>query len=108
MSELPASPDRPLLGEWRMKDAPACAQKYPASVTFAAGTYRGTRDRTQGFVWWDAGIYRIEHDDGGDTLVLSDASDALVRYRIVLREGEFDVVDPEGCRLTYSRIHDPG
>ena len=52
-------------------------------------------------VWWDAGIYRLE--EGQRTLVLSTATDALVRCAIDLREDHFVVTDPDGCQFAYRR-----
>jgi hypothetical protein len=94
-----------LVGAWRKKDAPACAEKYPDLLAFSTGTYRGTRGDTQGFIWWDAGIYRVED---GRRLLLSVANDALVAYEIHLDGDVLAVVDPEGCRFSYQRARPPG
>jgi nicotinate-nucleotide pyrophosphorylase len=37
-----------LAGAWAKSRAPSCADKYPDTLTFAAGTYRGTRGTTPG------------------------------------------------------------
>jgi hypothetical protein len=78
----------------------ACANKYPDAISFAIGTYLATRGPDQAFVWWDAGIYRLE-DDG--TLVLGTATDELVTYKINLRTDRLDVTDPDGCFFSYQR-----
>ena len=49
-----------MVGTWTKTTAAACADKYPATITFSTGTYRGMRGPGQGMVWWDAGIYRLE------------------------------------------------
>jgi hypothetical protein len=90
----------PLVGAWRKVSAPSCAEKYPDTVTFSTGTYRGTRGAGQGMVWWDAGIYRLENPD---TLVLGVATDELITYRIELEGDQLNVTDPDGCRFTYQR-----
>jgi len=89
-----------LTGEWSKITKAECAAKYPATITFAASTYRGARGPTQGMVWWDAGIYRLEEPQ---TLVLSVATDELVRYPIVVRDDEFEFTDSEGCKVIYHR-----
>ena len=89
-----------LIGTWRKVTAAACADKYPATLTFATATYRGTRGPGQGMVWWDAGIYRLEDPR---TLVVGTATDELVTYRIVLQTDHFDVTDADGCHVTYRR-----
>jgi len=101
MSESnPDAPSRQLEGQWSRVTVSPCADKYPASITFSAATYRGARGAGQGFIWWDAGIYRVEHPR---TLTLSVANDELVPYAIDLRNDEFDVTDADGCRVTYRR-----
>jgi hypothetical protein len=89
-----------VVGTWKKVTTASCADKYPATVTFSTGTYRGTRGPGQGMVWWDAGIYRFEDDK---TLVMSTATDELVTYQISLQADRFEVTDAEGCRVTYRR-----
>jgi len=90
-----------MVGTWTKVTTAACADKYPATVTFSAGTYRGTRGPGQGMVWWDAGIYRFE---GTRTLVVGTATDELVSYQITLQAADrFEFTDPEGCLVTYRR-----
>ena len=60
VAEQPEGPRIDLAGTWRKKNAPACADKYPDALAFSTGTYRGTRGEQQGFIWVDAGIYRME------------------------------------------------
>ena len=91
---------RNMVGTWTKATTAACADKYPATLTFSTGTYRGARGPGQGMVWWDAGIYRLE-DPG--TLVVGTATDELVTYQIVLQADHFEVTDSEGCRVTYRR-----
>jgi hypothetical protein len=89
-----------LAGRWKkVGDAP-CAAKYPDTITFAESTYRGVRGASQGMVWWDAGIFRVE---GTDTLVVSTATDELVRYHFTRDGDDLHVRDPEGCAFTYRR-----
>jgi hypothetical protein len=89
-----------VVGTWIKTTTAACADKYPATLTFSTGTYRGTRGPGQGFVWWDAGIYRLEDVQ---TLVVGTANDELVTYRIALQGDQFEVTDSEGCHVTYRR-----
>jgi hypothetical protein len=89
-----------LTGTWSKTTTAACAEKYPATISFAASTYRGARGPQQGMVWWDAGIYRLEDPQ---TLVLSVATDELVNYRIDLQADRFEITDSEGCRVTFRR-----
>ena len=89
-----------VVGTWTKTTTAACADKYPATLTFSTGTYRGTRGPGQGMVWWDAGIYRLEEPG---KLVVGTATDELVTYQIVLQADHFDVTDSDGCRVTYRR-----
>jgi len=98
-----AAPSPNLTGTWSKITTAACADKYPATITFAASTFRGTRGATQGMIWWDAGIYRLE---GPRTLLLSVATDELVRYDLTMRADEIDIADADGCRVTYRRASD--
>ncbi len=90
-----------LVGEWAKSSGSPCADKYPDSLTFAGGTYRGARGPTQGFVCWDAGSYRLED---GPTLMLTTATDELVRYRVELTADGLTVTDPDGCVFAYRRL----
>ena len=92
--------DARLAGEWMKVTSDPCAEKYPATIVFAASTYRGARGPSQGMVWWDAGIYRLE---GPHTLVVSTATDELVRYPVTFRDQEFEFSDSKGCRVIYRR-----
>jgi hypothetical protein len=89
-----------LVGTWIKDTTAECAEKYPATLTFAGGTYRGARGRGQGFIWWDAGIYRLEDER---TLVVGTASDELMTYSIAFHDDRLEVTDSEGCRVTYRR-----
>ena len=105
MTDLPKDHQLELAGSWRKVDAPACAEKYPDSLTFSTGTYRGARGEAQGFIWWDAGIYRVE---GQRRLLLSVATDELVTYEVHLDGDVLAVVDSEGCRFFYHRVAPTG
>jgi hypothetical protein len=105
MTEQSRDPRPDLVGTWEKADTPPCAQRYPDSLTFAPGTYRGVRGPTQGFVSWDAGTYRVEDPS---RLVLTTASDELVPYEIRVDGDVLTVVDPDGCRFSYRRARPPG
>lgn len=96
-----------LAGEWRKADdAPECARRYPDHLTFSTGTtYRGQRGEGQGFIWWDAGTYRLE---GENDLLLTVATDELVRYQVTVDGDRLDAEDPDGCRFSYRRVRPPG
>jgi hypothetical protein len=98
-------PPANLIGTWHKITAEPCADKYPATIMFSTGTYRGARGPGQGMVWWDAGIYRLE---GPQRLVLSVATDELVTYEIVVRGDQLEVIDAEGCRFAYRRAPTDG
>lgn len=96
----PPTASSQLHGQWSKVSADPCADKYPATITFSTSTYRGARGAGQGFVWWDAGIYRLDHPR---TLTLAAANDEMIPYAIEFRGDEFDVTDADGCRVTYRR-----
>src|SRR3954470_12553827 len=89
-----------VVGTWTKTTTAACADKYPVTMTFSAGTYRGARGPGQGMVWWDAGIYRFED---ATRLVIGTATDELVTYQASLQGNQLVVTDAEGCRVTYRR-----
>ena len=101
MSVVADAPEHSLsvAGMWTKATTAACADKYPATLTFSTGTYRGTRGPGQGMVSWDAGIYRLE----GKTLVVGTATDELVTYEIALQSDRFQFTDSEGCVVVYRR-----
>jgi hypothetical protein len=92
--------EQSMVGTWSKATASACADKYPATLTFSTGTYRGTRGEGQGMVWWDAGIYRLEDSN---TLVVGTATDELVTYHISLQADRFEFTDSDDCLVTYRR-----
>jgi hypothetical protein len=92
--------EQSMVGTWSKATASACADKYPATLTFSTGTYRGTRGEGQGMVWWDAGIYRLEDSN---TLVVGTATDELVTYHISLQTDRFEFTDSDDCLVTYRR-----
>ena len=100
IDQPPSAMTQTLVGSWHKITTNACANKYPEKISFAAGTYSGTRAPGQPFVWWDAGIYRLEDEA---TLVLGTATDELVAYKIQLSTDRLDVTDPDGCRFSYQR-----
>jgi hypothetical protein len=94
-----------LVGQWsRVVDDP-CALAYPATITFGASTYRGTRSAKQGMIWWDAGIYRVE---APNTLIIATATDELVGYAITVQGDGFAFTDANGCRVAYRRERTKG
>lgn len=95
----------PLMGRWRKVTTDPCAAAYPATLSFAAGTYRGERAPEQGMIQWDAGIYRLE---GPRKLVVGTATDELVSYDIVIHADRFEFTDAAGCRTTYRRVQPQG
>ncbi|HKN44621.1 MAG TPA: hypothetical protein VJW23_11925 [Propionibacteriaceae bacterium] len=104
MTQQFQGPASELVGSWRKADAPSCAEKYPEWLTFSTGTYRGLRGERQGFIWWDAGTYRIE---SYRRILLSVATDELVAYEIRLTGDVLAFVDSDGCRFTYQRVPPP-
>jgi len=102
MPSSPSPPPGPLTGRWLRESADECAGRYPAEITFAAGTtFLGTRGEDQGMVVWDAGIFRLQDDD--QTLVMSTSSDELVTYPVRVESDLMSFVDADGCGVTYRR-----
>ncbi|SFN49177.1 hypothetical protein [Mycetocola miduiensis] len=100
----PANPTQStpsLQGEWRNVTPGIETSQYPAKLVFDSARYRGTRAEGQGMIWWDAGTFRLADDE---TLVLSTATDELVKYQISLGGDRFVVTDPAGVTVTYERI----
>lgn len=96
----------PLTGHWSRETTDACADSYPAELTFAPGTtYLGARGADQGMVVWDAGIYRLEDDD--QVLVMSTSSDELLSYPVRVEGDSMSFVDADGCEVSYRRSAAP-
>ncbi len=91
---------RNVVGTWIKVTDKVCADKYPATITFSTSTYRGTRGPSQGMIWWDAGIYRLESPS---SLVVATATDELLTYPIAFQGDQFEFTDGEGCHVTYRR-----
>jgi hypothetical protein len=89
-----------LQGQWKRTEGQPETDQFPDTVTFAEATYLGKRGAHQGFVIWDAGIYRLETDT---RLVIGTASDELVAYEFANDGDRFVVTDPSGCRVAYER-----
>lgn len=99
-----AKPAPTLVGRWRNAGDTKPDDRYPAEITFAGATYRGSRAPDQGFIWWDAGTYELRD---GTTLVISTATDELVTYRVNLRGKRLVVTDAAGGSVTYERLEAP-
>lgn len=96
----PSSGAGPLVGRWTKVAGDPGTEIYPQHLNFAEGTYLGKRGESQpGMIWWDAGIYRLDPDG----LVLSTASDELVRYQVRIDNDNLHVVDPDGRSFDYRR-----
>jgi hypothetical protein len=89
-----------MVGTWVKLTTDPCADKYPATLVFSTGTYRGTRGAGQGMMWWDAGIYHLEDES---SLVMGTANDEMVTYPIDMQADRFEFTDAEGCHVTYRR-----
>jgi hypothetical protein len=94
-----------LVGTWKKLSTEPCADRYPATITFSTGTYLGARAPEQGFISWDAGIYRQE---GPGSLVIGTATDALVTYELTVDGDRFEVTDADGCHVIYQRAPSNG
>lgn len=92
-----------LRGRWLRLTTEGYAEQYPVEVTFAVGTFLGSRAEHQGMILWDAGIYRIEDDQ---TLTLSTSSDELVTYPIAVEGTTLTVRTPDGD-VAYERVEPP-
>jgi len=104
MTQRPEGSKIDLAGAWRKKERPSLRRQVPDSLTFSTGTYRGARGGPAGFIWWDAGIYRME---GERRLLLSTASDELTPTRCNCTGTSLPWWIPDGCRFSYQRARRP-
>lgn len=93
----PTEPASPLAGPWTRVGGD---DAFPDHLEFSVGTYLGTRGAGQGFVVWDAGIYRVE---GPDRVRIQGASDEVVEYQWSQTGDQVRFVDPGGRQVTYRR-----
>lgn len=89
-----------LVGSWRRAERTTCAATYPALLELRRdGQYRGTTDPPGEFATWDVGTWELD----GDTLAMSTANDAIVRYRFTLTADVLRFTDPAGCTFAFRR-----
>ncbi|MEV0371793.1 hypothetical protein AB0I10_18505 [Streptomyces sp. NPDC050636] len=91
-----------LIGRWEKLADGECDRLYPGIVEFFEATYRGAKSADQGFIVWDAGIWR---EDAPGTVLITTAGDELVRYTFTLSDDVLTFRDAEGCEFSYRR-HD--
>lgn len=89
-----------LMGRWAKVPGDPCGDRYPQEIEFAEATYLGTKGPGQGFVLWDAGIYRVV--DEGRVLVQG-AADELQEYRARTVDDLVEFEDEAGCVVRYRR-----
>jgi hypothetical protein len=98
-TDIPAAHTR-LLGVWRKTTSNTCAQAYPDEIEFFEHRFLGRKGPGQGFVRWDVGSYEVS---GPGEIRIATATDELVAYSFSLEGDELMFVDPEGCRVPYTR-----
>lgn len=90
-----------VVGRWAKARTDGCDHQYPDVIEFFEGTYLGTKGPGQGFLLWDAGIYKRL---APDRIRIQIATDELVTYQCSVSAGLLSVLDPHGCRLEYRRL----
>lgn len=90
-----------VVGRWAKIRATGCDQPYPDVIEFFEGTYLGSKGPGQGFLVWDAGIYKRLTPD---RIRIQIATDELVTYQCSVSADLLTVVDPDGCCLEYRRV----
>ncbi len=95
--------DASVVGRWAREPGGPCAGRYPDAVEFLEGTYLGAKGPGQGFVVWDAGIYRRT---APDRLLVQTASDELVDYGCSVTGDRLTIVDDDECEVRYRRRPD--
>jgi hypothetical protein len=98
-TDLPAA-HAPFFGIWRKTASDVCAEAYPDEIEFFEHRFRGRKGPGQGFVRWDVGAYEVP---GPGEIRIATATDERVDYAFTIEGDELTFVDPEGCRLTYTR-----
>ena len=92
-----------VVGRWAKARQDGCQQQYPDVIEFFEGTYLGTKGPGQGFLVWDAGIYKRLTPD---RIRIQIATDELVTYQCSVTADLLTVLDPDGCCLEYRRVAD--
>jgi hypothetical protein len=90
-----------LRGRWRKETDEPCAAQYPVEIEFKEATYLAAKGPEQGFITWDAGIYRVEPED---RVLVSTATDELVPYQYDEEGERITFTDPGGCQFSYRRV----
>ena len=92
-----------VVGQWAKVRTSGCEQQYPDVIEFFEGTYLGKKGPGQGFLVWDAGIYKRL---APDRIRIQIATDELVAYQCSVSADLLTVLDPDGCCLEYRRMAD--
>ncbi|MFF3943169.1 hypothetical protein [Streptomyces phaeofaciens] len=90
----------PLVGRWEKFSSGDCDRPYPRVLELLAGTYRAAKGPDQGFIVWDAGIWRT---DAPGTVLITTATDELARYSYTLSGDVLTFQDAAGCKFSYRR-----
>ncbi|MBV9931981.1 MAG: hypothetical protein JO013_13700 [Alphaproteobacteria bacterium] len=90
-----------LVGTWEKRAGPACAARYPRTLSLLpGGHYRGQADAPGEYTHWDVGTWRVV---GPGELAVSTANDAVRRYGFRLDGDRLLVRDEQGCEFAYDR-----
>jgi hypothetical protein len=89
-----------LVGRWEKSSSGDCDRLYPRVLELLAGTYRAAKGPDQGFIVWDAGIWRT---DTPETVLITTATDELARYSYTLSGNVLTFQDADGCEFSYRR-----
>jgi hypothetical protein len=93
-----------LIGNWTKATSSNCDQLYPDSLQFQeSGLYMGQMANPGVFTLWDVGTYEVVDDE---TIIISTANDAEVRYSFSIADEVLTFEDPDGCSFRYRRIPD--
>ncbi|MEZ4663636.1 MAG: hypothetical protein R2911_39380 [Caldilineaceae bacterium] len=88
-----------ILGAWTKHSADACAEKYADTIQFDEN---GLFSASGGaIVFWDAGHYEIRSENA---VMISNAYDAEIVYRVSIDEGVLTFTDEAGCTFSYQRM----
>ena len=91
-----------LAGKWKKVSTAECDKAYPDEIEFLERPrYLAKKGPDQGFIWWDAGSYKVI---GENEIKISDATDAQIQYRFSISGDLLTFVDPQGCEFQYRRL----
>jgi len=90
-----------IVGKWEKATNTECSDRYPERIEFKAnGIYYGkTSSNSEFHPIWDVGSFHWK----GEFLSMSTSNDAVIDYKVLLKDDILSFQDMDGCRVEYKK-----